>query len=265
MPQSRSSKNSRVQYLDLGVVRQRPAAGLSFDVRNSFNEEIITKDCVGVVGWSFTQNGLNYACRIKDENNNDVYGFSLEVPKGQPYLHRSPQMGIAEKAHIIAMVEQILSADKRTQHRHAFNELEQKCFDPTSGIVKESSQAIPKKPFSKGYLTGYCGLVFANDADFLKPAEPAVLALEWEMDGKKYFVDCSETIPKFKMGYVSNPNNAPMYNMIQSEAKNAVDYVRAKINMTDVQLSRICGITGLWSRLEVTAERLSMVRQPSQP
>lgn len=276
MPQSRPSigsgfhKHARIQYPDLGEVRRRPAAGLSFEVRESFTEEIITEDAVGVVGWSFTQNGLNYACRIKDEKNNDVYGFAVEVPKGQPYLHRSPNMCIAEKAHVIAMVEQMLSADKadkKAQHRSAFNELEKKCFDqsPQSGLVKEGPPAVPKNLFSKGHLTGYCGLVFANDADFLKPAEPAVLALEWEMDGKKYFIDCSEAIPKFKMGYVTNPRNAPMYNMTRSEAKNAVDYVRAKINMTDVELSRICGVTGLWSRLEVTAEFLSMVRQPSQP
>jgi hypothetical protein len=270
MPQSRPTigssfhKHSRVQYPDLGEVRRRPAAGLGFDVRNSFAEEIVTEDGVGVVGWSFSQNGLNYACQIKDENNNDVYGFGVEVPKGQPYLHPSPQMGIAERAHVIAMIEQMLSPDKRQQHRNAFHELEMKCFDPTpsSGIVREAPLATPKNFVSKGHLTGYCGLVFANDADFLKPAEPAVLALEWEMDGKKYFIDCSGAIPRFKMGYASNPHNAPMYNMTRSEAKNAVDYARAKINMTDVQLSRICGITGLWSRLEVTADWLSMVRQP---
>lgn len=271
MPQSRPSigsgfhKHARVQYPDLGEIRRRPAAGLSFEVRESFTEEIITEDAVGVVGWGFTQNGLNYACRIKDERNNDVYGFAVEVPKGQPYLHRSPNMCIAEKAHVIAMVEQILSADKKQQYLNAFYELEKKCFDPASGLVKEGPPTVPKSLFSKGHLTGYCGLVFANDADFLKPAEPAVLALEWEMDGKKYFIDCSGPIPSFKMGYVSNPRNAPMYNMTRSEAKDAVAYAQAKINMTDVQLSRLCGITGLWSRLEVTAERLSMVRQPTQP
>lgn len=265
--------NAHVEYHDLKSTRDRPAAGLDHEVLASFREEISPNraDAVGVIGWTFTQNDLTYACRIKDDNNNDVYGFGLEIPRGQEYLHPSHNLSIAEKAHILMVIEQSLSADKRSQHRHAFFELEKACFQESLGIVTK----IPRFPnfgfTPQGYVKAYCGLTFTHDQDSLAslrnkeaiaPPEPAVLCLEWDRDGKTYTIDCSHAIPRFQIGYAANPNVSKL-NMTRAEAKEAVHYARVRLNASNAELSKMCDATGLWVRLGSTAEWLSMFRQPS--
>lgn len=258
-------KHSRVQFPDLDSVRQRPAVGLDSAVRCSFAEQTSVVPNVGVTGWSFVQNGLNYACRIKDDDNNDVYGFGVGFPEGKPYLHRFKQMCIAEKAHVLSVVEQLMSCNKRQQHLRALYELEKACFDPSSGIVQKGSAGAHRKPaLPVGQVTGYCGLVFADDSDFLKPAEPTMLALEWEKGGRLYFIDCSSIIPSYQFGYAANPN-LQRVNMNRSEAKEAVKYARAMLEVSDKEQARICRVTNLWERLEAMAEWLPVVREPSYP
>lgn len=267
MPHSSSiatgfSKKARVQYPDLDEVRQRPAIGLNMDVFKSFREELAEDESVGVIGWSFKQGGLNYVCRIKDEDNSDVYGFGIEMPIDQPYLHRAPSVCIAEKAHMLAVVEQCMSPDKRKQHARALYELEKSCFDENSGVLVHGQRAIHKSFFPTSDVKGYCGLAFPDDMDFLEPAFEKVLALTWDKEDKSYAIDCSDMIPRFQIGYLANPN-MPMQTMSRSEAKDALNYVRNKIDMTDHQLFRLCALTGLWNRLDIMSDRLSVFRQPA--
>lgn len=262
-------------YHDLNNVRNRPAAGLSYSVRNSFQTERIVESGIGVVGWNFIQNGLIYTCRIKDENNNDVYSFGIKVPKGQEYLRRSStsKLSIAEKAHILTIVEQCMSDNEKVQHRAALFHLEEACFDTRLGVSEEGPKANQTAPVLPGFIVGYCGFSFANDKvsletlineKSLKFPEPQVLFLEWDIDGKSYSIDCSDRIPRFQIGYVANPNTGTI-NMTQLEAKSAIAYARAKIDYTDIDLSRLCGVTGLWNKLEIMAGILPTERQPSQP
>jgi hypothetical protein len=281
MPHSRASITSgynncskaeekRYQYHDLDHVRQRPAAGLSHAVRNSCEAAISPVQAVGVVGWTFVQNGLNYACQIKDDDGKEVYRFAVEVPNGQEYLHRSKELSIAEKAHMLATIEQSLPDHISKQHLNDFFELEKACFVPSLGVVI-SGPTTPRKILTpQGHVTGYCGLKFANDEismallESKKPLqlpEPAILFLEWDNNGKTYSIDCSEMLPKFQMGYTNHPNMIKM-NMSKAEAIAAVSYARTKINTTDAELARVSANTGLWITLQFMAEHLSYPPQP---
>ena len=267
---SQYNNNANLQYHDLENVRQIPAAGLIV-ARNSFTEEISSTQAVGVIGWSFRQNGLNYGCRIRDDDNKDVFEFGLEIPQGREYLHRSSDLSLAEKVHILTTVEQCLSPGKRQQHLRDLFELEKACFKPSAGIIGIGPKEHRRHVVPQGHITGHCGFSFANDEmslellkteKKLKPAEPVLLLLEWEQGDKIYSIDCSKITPHFQIGYVANPN-LPKLNMTRAEAKDAVDYARTKIKVLQPELNQLCAITGVWPRLAMTAEWLSMFRQPS--
>lgn len=250
----------RRQAVDLSSIMNRAAAGLDNLVRASLTTEDCESDTsVGTVGWTIQQNGLRYAMQIKDENNNDVYNFGVEVPYGQPYLHRLQRMCVAEKAHVLALIRQTIKSSNPNAHDmllRTFNELEIAACNPATGVV--TTGPVESRRLMK--MTVHPGLSFPEDSNCTDLPDPAIMAIEWDVRGDHNLIDCSGTWPVFLVG--SSGVNGTHMQMTKDEAANAIKHAKTLAN-ADSDLQRLAGISGLWARLEIAAERHGLKRMPA--
>lgn len=240
----------------------RTPAGLSFSVIASFEaHRSETNPEYGVVGWSFSQNGLNYACCIRDDSYQDVYNFAVEVPQGQPYLHRAKSMSVAEKIHTLSTVQKLMGPDGVAGLRSPLYELEKACFQPTTGLVVPSA-TLSYRLLADRKVIVHAGLNFPENDHYASLPEPTVLALEWVQGRKRHLIDCSRHIPLFLTG-VAHDQMQDMMFMTRTEALKATKFAKASLRDENPEMSRLCEFLALWRRLDNAADFL-MERRSSR-
>lgn len=250
---------ARSALVDVSGVISRPAPGLDNPVRGTLQSVVCQSDpSVGVIGWEIRQHGLKYGVCIKDDYNNDVFNIGVEIPHGQPYLHRSPVMSIAEKAHAVALIAQTLKDRQPDTFRFllwSFDQLERACSNPAAGIVTTGTPT--QRLLVNAKLYKHFGLGFPDDSHPVEKPDTVLLALECSVGQKYMLADCSRAFPAFLVGNANTPAG-PMQYMERSEAAQTLELFKALAKTEpDHRLAPV------WPRLEMAVGLHGLTRIPA--
>lgn len=245
--------------VDVSPVMKRAAPGLDNPVRQTLKSIICESDpSIGVIGWEIQQNGLKYGVCIKDNLNNDVFNIGVEIPHGQPYLHRSPTMSVAEKAHVVALIQQTMKDRQPDASRFLlwnFEQLERACSNPATGIV--SAGAPNQRLLANAKLYKHFGLSFPDDSRPLEKPDTVLLALECSVGNRYMLIDCSRVFPVFLVGNANMPAG-PLLCMERSEAAQTLELAKTLAKTEpDYRLDIV------WKRLETAVARHGLTRTPA--
>lgn len=237
---------------DLTSIMGREICGLNARVRSTYTEIRHLDSNIGLLGFQITQYGVRYEVRYKNEEGIDKLSFSVTVPPNQNYLrqpyyiNQKDSMRIAEKAHALMLVQEVMGDTKKWIQKPLYN-LQKACFDENSGSVEQGN--VGARNFPRGdKVIGHVGITFPDDAKYERELDIDITAFEWVKGRNYYLIDCSQTPPQFIVSKAENPNKNRM-NMSLSGARAAFMHAESNTRSNNPYIHRLAERTHTWESL----------------
>lgn len=250
-------------YKPLVGIFNRPVIGLDRVVRHSFQTHRSDDPSVGVIGWSFHQKGLDYVFIYRESADlKKKYDFTVaaHVPSNQPYLHPSDNIGLAEKAHIAAVIQHLLDPFAKRQAIPMFFEYEQACSAGNGvSVLVDRDDNAQLSPLNNSETRIYYRISFPDDGNYLAVPAEEIARIEWIKNGRHNGVDFSRGFATFHTEELGKPFTRTLMTRLE-----AVDAIRriAEVSQGDPTLQPIALKMGLF-RLMVDA--INLLPQGQRP
>lgn len=211
----------------INIIMDRPPVGADPDVRKSFRPLHSHEQGVGLIGWQFTQHGITYTCRYKDNDNTDTCFFGAEIPADLRSIYHGEVLSIAGKAHALSVIMTLLPDNQKRDALSHISRLAAGCLDKTIG---EIFTGLNRENPPLHWVNARKSLILPPDNRPTDPVTQAYVLFDWRNDTHRIVVDVSNMLypqfTKYPLGYGSSYPVAMDYHERQSTVRYMCGYLQ---------------------------------------
>lgn len=220
----------------INIIMDRPPVGVDPDVRKSFHPLYSHEQGVGLIGWQFTQHGITYTCRYKDNDNTDTCFFVAEIPMDLRSIYHGDVLSIAGKAHALSVIMTLLPDNQKRDTLDHISRLAAGCLDKTIGnIITLPNREDPILYF----VSAKKSLILPPDERATDLVTQAYVMFDWWDKDYHYVIDASNAYPQFTK-YLRGFGNAYPMLMNDIESKKALHYVCRYLERASLSIFEEC-------------------------
>lgn len=220
----------------INIIMDRPPIGADPDVRRSFRPLHSHEQGVGLIGWQFTQHGITYTCRYKDNDNTDTCFFGAEIPADLRSIYHGEVLSIAGKAHALSVIMTLLPDNQKRDALSHISRLAAGCLDKTIG---EISTGLNRENPPLHWVNARKCLILPPDNRPTDPVTQAYVMFDWWDKDHHYVIDASNAYPQFTK-YLRGFGNAYPMLMNDIESKKALHYVCRYLERASLSIFEEC-------------------------